>query len=401
MRKLFICYFFVLRSCCPNTFAVLSCLLVHIFEAAGHPPWAGSSLPESVKHVTSYGQMQGFDLGLCDSGTHIPTHLHCAVCCIVAELCCFAGQVLGASMVKHDLLHHEARVRACKCYWQAQCHMPDAVAAFEKEWNAPHPEHRLLDVRHFIKLSVESLESRFHLFDEGGQGRPHKLSHEDAELCAQMLVDGYPQECVVTVGSETRRFVEQKQFTSLGQALQMSAPLRALTIDKGMSEDYVMGRLHDVRPYLAYGVMPVKLQLSQEAMNARVKYCTEMLEKLEREPGYLERIFWADECRIWVNKELSGKLKVWYDKRQLEGQPPQSSPMSAIHGSKRIDFFLIVNAELGCVHVEFLTGTTDIDSMGRLTPGMREHIERRKQYDTHFTGKDQKPGTGCYRVSQI
>lgn len=300
-------------------------------------------------------------------------------------------------MVKHDLVHHQARVCACKCYWQEQGDMPAAVAAFREEWNELHPEHMIIDVRHFIKRCVEALEDRFHLFDAGGQGAPHKLSNDDAVKCAEILVAGYPQECVVTVGGKTERYDEQKQFTSLGQALQMSAPLRALTTDKGMSEDYVMGRLHDVAPYLAYGVLPVKAKLSQEAMNARVEYCKEMLQRLEREPDFLERVFWADECRIWVNKDLSGKLKVWYDKRKLEGQPPQSSPMAGLHGSKRIDFLLIVNAKLGCVYVEFLTGTTDIDRMGRHTPGMQQHLETRRNFDQQA---QEKPGTGCYRVSQ-
>lgn len=267
-------------------------------------------------------------------------------------------------MVRHDLLHHQARVRACKCFYQERGDMAAAIRAFQEEWNEQHPEHSITDVRKFISHSVDSLEDRFHLFDAGGQGAPHKLSDDDAIRCAELLSAGYPQECVATVGGQTLHYIDVKQFTSLGQALQMSAELRALTTDKRMSEEYIEGRLHDVSPYLAYGVPPVKAKLSQKAMNARLEYCKEMLQQLEREPEYLERVFWADECRVWVNKELSGKLKVWYDKRKYEGQPPQSSPLAGLHGSKRIDFFLIVNAKLGCVYVEFLTGTTDIDSMG-------------------------------------
>jgi hypothetical protein len=72
---------------------------------------------------------------------------------------------------------------------------------------------------------------------------------------------------------------------------------------------------------------------------------------------------------------------VWYDRRKLAGQPPEENPMFDLHTSRRIDFVLIVNARLGCVYVEFLTGTTDIDAMGRHNPGMREHMERRKDFE--------------------
>lgn len=300
-----------------------------------------------------------------------------------------------------DEVHLDARVCAVRCYYQALGDMPAAMQAFEEEWNEENQKHTISDTRSFIQLSVKKLETHYDLHNRGGQGRHPQLSDQDAFECANIVAEGYPQHNVVVVDGAARGYEEYKQFTSLSEALLMSQPLRARTTAKGMKAEYVMGRLHDVAPFLTYGVLPMKLPLSATLMEARLAYCKEMLRRLESDPGFLERVFWFDECRIWFNKELAGKLRVWYDRRKLAGQPPEENPMFNLHGAKRIDFVLILNAKLGFVYVEFLTGTTDIDTDGRHNPGMRAHIARRAQFDTHYTKKADKPGTGCYRVSHM
>lgn len=237
--------------------------------------------------------------------------------------------------------------------------------------------------------------------DAAAHGRPHLLPYEDAIKCVDIIAQGYPQRQVVIDQGVTHEYDEIKQYTSLSEALHMSAALRALTTDKNMRPEYVLGRLHDVAPDLTYGELPMKLPLPPEVIEARQKYCIEMLRRIAADPDFLKRVFWVDECHIWFNRDLAGKVKVWYDRRKLAGQPPEDNPLLALHGTKRIDFVLILNARLGCVYVEFLTGTTDIDTMGRLNPGMREHIACRAQFDTDSTKLKEKLGTGCYRVSHL
>lgn len=304
-------------------------------------------------------------------------------------------------MRTQDELHLQARVCAVKCYYQAFGEMPAAMQAFEEQWNEAHQNHTISDTRSFIQLSVKKLETDYDLHNTGGQGRHQLLSDDDAVKCVGILAEGYPQHIVVIDGGVTRGYDECKQFTSLPEALHRSARLRELTTDKGMKPEYVMGRLHDVASYLTYGVLPMKLPLPPDVIAARLAYCVDMLRRIELDPDFLKRVFWVDECRIWFNKDLAGKLKVWFDRRKLAGEPPEENPMFELHAAKRIDFLLIVNARLGFVYVEFLTGTTDIDTMGRLNPGMRQHVARRAQFDTHYTKAADKPGTGCYRVSHV
>lgn len=297
--------------------------------------------------------------------------------------------------------HLQARVCAIKCYYQADEDMAAAMGAFEKQWNEQHLKHTISDVRAFIKLSVSKLEEGYSLRDAGGQGRKHTLSEEDALVCAELLAKGYWQEHVAEVEGVSRPWGEYKQYTSLSEALAASAGLRKLTTDKGMKQAYVERRLHEVARWLTYGKLPMKLPLSPKAIEQRLQYCRLLLRLLEEDPDFLMRVFWVDECRIWFNKDLAGKLMVWYDRRKLDGQPPMENPLLALHGTKRIDFILILNARLGCVYVEFLTGTTDIDEMGRRNPGMRQHMQTRKQWEALRTDLTKKLGTGCYRVSQM
>lgn len=304
-----------------------------------------------------------------------------------------------------DDVHLQARVCAVKCYYKTDGNISEAMQAFEDDWNEQHEEHSISDTRSFIQLSVEKLEKSFDLHNAGGQGRRKLLSDADAMVCAAILGEGYMQQQVVIEGEVTREYEELKQYTSLSVALQLSARLRELTTDKGLKPVYVEGRLHDVAPWLKYGVLPMKLPLSEKVMKARLEYCRMMLKLIEEDPDFLKRVFWFDECRIWSNRDLAGKLRVWYDRRKLAGQPPEENPMFDLHTSRRIDFVLIVNARLGCVYVEFLTGTTDIDKMGRHNPGMREHMERRKDFELerkkYQNDITEKLGTGCYRVSQM
>ena len=371
-------------------------------QAAAPHPMTVISLQ---KGLTLQSQTQGLSQGC--------VHwMRLASCCCAALpdpslLFCAVLQVSPAStgMKTNDEVHRDARVCAVKCYYKADGVISDAMDAFQEQWNAQHPEHTISDTRSFIQLSVSKLEVSHTLHDAVGHGRPKLLSDDDAVKCADIVAEGYMQQQVVTEEGVSHEYEELKQFTSLSDALQMSARLRALTTDKGLKPEYVERRLHDVAPWLKYGVLPMKLPLSVDVMEARLQYCGMMLKFIEEDPDFLKRVFWYDECRIWFNMDLAGKLKVWYDRRKLAGQPPEENPMFELHGARRIDFALILNARLGCVYVEFLTGTTDIDTMGRHNPGMREHMERRKDFELariEAVGDiEKKKGTGCYRVSQM
>ena len=274
------------------------------------------------------------------------------------------------------MLHLQARYLAVQLYFRHNEQMPAAVAAFA-QWNAAHPEHEIIDVRNFIHRTVEKLGTHFTLLDRTGGGRPFKLPHDAAMRAVGIIAEGYMQEHCVIDGGVERYYYEHKRFTSLSEAIMHSAPLRALMQQYDVSHDYLLSRLHDVEPLLAYGPLPMKMVLTPLQMHERQQYCLRMLAALQADPYLLYKIFWVDECRILVSKDLFGRLKVWYDRRDLEGQPPEPHPEFTHGNARRIDLLLIVNAVLGCVYVEFLTGTTNIEMDGRINPAMQRQMALR------------------------
>lgn len=279
-------------------------------------------------------------------------------------------------MAQHDQLHLQARLAAVEAYFSSSGDMGRAVTAFAS-WNASHPQHQIVDVRNFIKRSVDKLRTHFTLCDLTGGGRPYKLPHDAAMRAVRIIAEGYMQEYCVIDGGVALYYYEHKRFTSLAEAIMHSAPLRALMQEHEVSHDYLLSRLHDVEPYLVYGPLPMKMVLTPQQMHDRQQYCIRMLQRLRADPWLLHKIFWVDECRIWFSKDLFGRLKVWYDRRSLEGHPPESVPDFSHQHARRIDLLLVVNAMVGCVHVEFLTGTTNIEVDGRYTPGMRQQMAMR------------------------
>jgi len=96
-----------------------------------------------------------------------------------------------------------------------------------------------------------------------------------------------------------------------------------------------------------------------------------MLALLAADPEFLNKIIWGDETRIYVGRELSGKLKVYHYRGQHAEDGPEECPLLNTQNTIRLDVLLFVSAEWGCCHVEFLTGTTDIRTDGRQSAGMR------------------------------
>jgi hypothetical protein len=289
-------------------------------------------------------------------------------------------------MGPHDEELMQGRVFAAKCYWSNWEDLPEAVRQFQAEWNDLH-DNRIRDVRAFIKASVAKLETHFTLLDLGGQGRGKQMPDCAVGEVGDLIRKGYTEQRTVQVGEDTRDYIEHLRFTSLKEAILMSPEIRALKEEYGVSERYLHERLQDVRPYLRYGRLPQKRVLSDQDKEDRVGYCDQMLEWLEEDPDFLLDVFWCDECRVGVNRDLAGRLRVWYDRRDVDGKPPEPIPDFVMEGSICLDLLLIVNARKGFVYVEFLTGTTDIETDGRHNPMMQYVMQLREQH-----------GLGCYKV---
>lgn len=73
---------------------------------------------------------------------------------------------------------------------------------------------------------------------------------------------------------------------------------------------------------------------------------------------------------------------------RYDGQPPIANPLLSMKTTFRLDVSLFVDAYNGCTHVEFLTGTTGLESDGRATQRMQDVWRARMD-----------SGQGPYKVS--
>ena len=168
-----------------------------------------------------------------------------------------------------------------------------------------------------------------------------------------------------------------------------SAELRAIMQQYDVTSKYILKRIHIVAPRLAYTGLPMKIQLSAENMQQRMEYAAWMYAHHLADPKFLQKILWGDETRIYMGKDLLGRLRVYHYTGRYEGQPPIPNPLLNRENSIRLDLALFVDAVNGLANVEFLTGTTNIEAEGRITVGMRAAWASRLM-----------AGLGAYKVSQ-
>lgn len=277
-------------------------------------------------------------------------------------------------------------------YWEAGQQMPEAMRLFDIQWNSHHPagsSGHIADPRHFISYNVRKLEQEFTLHDLSGQSHAPKMPDEVVRQCAGILGHGYEQQLWVQVGGNWHQFWEPRHYTSIRQACELSAELGGYLDDYDVTPKYLLRRMHEVVPDLVYSALPMKMELSHVNKLARAQYAGWMYQLHLADPNFLKRVVFGDETRIYVGKDLMGKLFVYHFRHDTEGRVPLSNPLLDHHNTLRVDVLLFVSAQHGLEWVEWLTGTTGLETTGRHNAGMQQ-IWARRMAD----------GRGRYKVSQ-
>lgn len=283
-------------------------------------------------------------------------------------------------MEEQDDKRLQSRCKAVECYWRCQEVMPAAIALFEKEWNSkldPTDTYYIGDVRGFISYNVAKLQKKFTLWDLKATGRPTTVPDAVAKECADLLAAGYLQKRYAMEPTVTYMYYEHCWFTSMRDAVMQTPKLQQVLEQYDVSADHLLRRMHQVDPQLVYGPLHMKGVLPEATKQQRVFYSQTMLWKLAANPDYLLDVFWMDECRIWVGRDLFGRLKVWSHRGDMEGEPPEPNPFMGRGKSFKINLLLVVNAWHGCVWAELLSGTTGLAAGSRHNPEMRAVMQLR------------------------
>jgi hypothetical protein len=264
----------------------------------------------------------------------------------------------------------QQRLAAVEAWYSSGKEIGPAISTMRQllaERQLPAPK----DLNHFIHYQIEKLTSYYTLLDVREHPCPPKVPNEVIQRAADILAHGYEYALISQFGPYLNYFRETRHFTSMRQACMLSAELRGIMQQYDVTPKYILKRIHIVAPRLAYTGLPMKIQLSAENMQQRMDHAAWMYAQHVADPKFLQKILWGDETRIYMGKDLLGRLRVYHYTGHYEGQPPIPNPLLNKENSMRVDVALFVDAVNGLAFVEFLTGTTNIEAEGRYTVGMR------------------------------
>jgi hypothetical protein len=292
----------------------------------------------------------------------------------------------GLDQPQQDKL--QQHLAAVEAWYSSGKEIGPAIRAMQQllaERHLPAPK----DLYHFIPYQIKKLTTRYTLLDVREHPCPPKVPNDVIQHAADILAHGYECALICPYGLYLNYFRELRHFTSMRQACMCSAELRAIMQQYDVTPKYILKRIHIVAPRLAYTGLPMKIQLSAENMQQRMDHAAWMYAQHSADPKFLQKIQWGVETRIYMGKDLLGRLRVYHYTGHYESQPPIPNPLLNKENSMRVDVALFVDAVNGLAFVEFLTGTTNIEAEGRSTVGMRTAWVSRLM-----------AGLGPYKVSQ-
>lgn len=267
----------------------------------------------------------------------------------------------------------------------------DAAKQFDSRWNTDARKKAGTAVKapdHFVRYQVKKMFEKGSVRDCVDHPHPPKMPDAKVKEAAKVLAGGYDIPCWDDSTGQLRVWTEHRLFTSISQATKWSPELYNLMQEFDVTPRYLLDRMHDICKELVYSALPIKEQLSPTQKKERQEYAQYMLALLAADPDFLKKIIWGDETRIYVGKELNGKLKVYHYRGDHAEDGPEECKLLNKENTIRLDVLLCVSAVWGCCHVEFLTGTTDIRTDGRQSPGMQRMWAQRAAQ-----------GLGPYKVS--
>ena len=117
---------------------------------------------------------------------------------------------------------------------------------------------------------------------------------------------------------------------------------------------YLLKRIHQVAPTLAYSALPMKMELSPKQMQERMEYAEWLYQLHLKDPWLLWHIMWGDETRIYIGQDLLGRLKVYHYPGRYDGQPPIANPLLSMKTTFRLDSHCLWTPTTAALMLSFL-----------------------------------------------
>lgn len=255
-----------------------------------------------------------------------------------------AGRKLPPVTTDLDELHLlRMRRLAVKCWDQSYGEIGPAAALFRQT----EPKHGIANVSQFIRTWVDALDNRFSLLTPAGPGANPKLSDADVARCIELLWAGYHVKGVHRLYKSIQHAATHNRgIKSILAKAGGDEPVKPMTLLKRMKAADARVRLRTVA---------MKRQHTAASKAARCNACRQLL---LWDLYKLQRVCWIDAATIQVVPE---DVKVY--------APPDcpgvvTDPRLPSHSSytPKLKFYICINAILGAVALEFVTGTTGLQT---------------------------------------
>lgn len=212
-------------------------------------------------------------------------------------------------------------------------------------------------------LAANAHRWRAHLLEDGTvldrpkPGRPHKIPDDAVKRAAALFARGIPIKVHARGGPA---LVSYQPPLSLDEALRWIPELAAIKVQYNITPETLLLHIKEALPGLRYGPLLTKPGIPQGQRGGRQRGA---LELLERPRDTFERTVWVDESgAVFGGQEHLAALG-WRDMREasrvsvLELGNWKGKPF-------HIKVIVAVNARLGLVAHQYITGTTDLGPHG-------------------------------------
>jgi len=251
-----------------------------------------------------------------------------------------------------------ARVAAVLCMAMCCLQIEPATMLFVLLWNVLMDEP-VADVRNFILRNFNKFITTGSVHDRPRAGRTPSMPSEVVMECAKHLKAGYRVWGIVDENTGVLGW-KHNFYTTITEAATECEYIKGALTDYNVSVDYLRAKLHELDPSLKRFKVDYKAELDIHQKGSRMVASRWMLEQKEQHPGFLERVCWVDEWHMWCTPERC-PLHIWADAHDERVKAVLPIPQLETHEKVLIRCVAVVNARLGPIHMEFTTGTTDLE----------------------------------------
>ena len=192
------------------------------------------------------------------------------------------------------------------------------------------------------------------------------ITDEEAKTAAMILKSGYTESFDCGHG---RTHEEHHYFTTLTQALEKSPQLRAIKEKYELTNRAFMQAMYAADPLLKRRRIHIKYDLDEDLKQERKDRAYYFLNKTDRDPDWLKRVYFVDECSIAFDHVIRKGVHVYCDAHDKGYR--FVIPFKKLNPSQKIKVRILaaVNYHDGTFFLEFMTGTTNVCRQFNYLPG--------------------------------